>query len=40
MNAKRRQPVSALNAPVKIPGEVMTAHVVEIFCISKIMTPA
>lgn len=40
MNAKRRKPVNALNVAARIPGEVMSAHVVEIFCTLGITTPA
>ncbi|OWM64787.1 hypothetical protein CDL15_Pgr028504 [Punica granatum] len=40
MNAKRKRPVSALNAAARIRGEAMSALAVEIFSISGTMIPA
>ena len=38
MNAKQKQHVNARNANARIPGVVMTAAAVEIFCICESMT--
>ncbi|MBA0606048.1 hypothetical protein Godav_018565 [Gossypium davidsonii] len=40
MNARRREPASALNVAAKILGEATSALAMEIFCISGTMIPA